>query len=378
MHYEHQTRVSIDELPRLLTWRTGLQSEEITLREFYHRLYARLLLWSRASQSSMFSRVTELPCTNQKRLLLAPIVSKLLRSSTSPDSSQINKFENYLEYEEFLSGLKSMPPLLSWSALGDRYSSPEGEYESRRIGETVLDPHSPHCHEGNLSELVEGSLMNPDENEIEMTERHLNEAFGFINSMNSDTAKFIKLATKVICLRELPNTPHRLYSASWRPMIGYTLLVNAHTDGLAPSALAERLIHEAIHSFLYATEVSCSLYANPQACFELRAVSPWSGRNLFLNTFVHACCVWFGLWSFWTLCPPEEQGVSALKERAERGFLRGSPISSLDKEAYECIQSDVRSAIDTMWRCVVSGSTDLLTVTYKEASLPETNLGINA
>jgi hypothetical protein len=69
---------------------------------------------------------------------------------------------------------------------------------------------------------------------------------------------------------------------------------------------------------------------------------------------VHACFVWFGLWSFWSLSPIQDDATRALKEKAARGFLSGPLQAGLSSEAYECIRPDTRLAIDEMFKRVTS------------------------
>jgi hypothetical protein len=86
------------------------------------------------------------------------------------------------------------------------------------------------------------------------------------------------------------------------------------------------LVHEAIHSLLYMIEISEGFYVDGAVKTALQVVSPWSGRGLYLHSFVHACFVWFGLLCFWRLAAdrqpqPLPRGVAEDQlARAAAGF----------------------------------------------------------
>ena len=63
--------------------------------------------------------------------------------------------------------------------------------------------------------------------------------------------------------------------------------------------IADSLVHEAIHSFIYVVEEEQPFIPDRAAAETVKLISPWSGRALELHAFLHACFVWFGMWQFW-------------------------------------------------------------------------------
>ena len=67
-----------------------------------------------------------------------------------------------------------------------------------------------------------------------------------------------------------------------------------------------------------------------------------------VHSFAHACFVWFGLCKFWSLADGQDLAVREFRERACSGFRPRSPLTGISEEAFECIQPDVRLAIEEM------------------------------
>jgi len=125
-------------------------------------------------------------------------------------------------------------------------------------------------------------------------------------------------------------------------------------------AIAGRLIHESVHSVLYALELLTPLYIDEDLARDGEAVSPWSGKVLPIKTFMHACCVWFALWTFWSLCPESDPEVRASKKQSAQGFLGGSPLSALGDKERASLHPDLVIAIENMTACVLADSVESL------------------
>jgi HEXXH motif-containing protein len=98
-------------------------------------------------------------------------------------------------------------------------------------------------------------------------------------------------------------------SSSNRALVGFCLLNNIHIPPDPVLVSVEALVHEAIHQYLYRTEVESGNFCD---LTELRTYrSPWSGKRIPLHSLIHASFVWFGLLSLWcrfaqTATDPEE------------------------------------------------------------------------
>ena len=63
---------------------------------------------------------------------------------------------------------------------------------------------------------------------------------------------------------------------------------------------------------------------------------------------------WFGVWIFWSLADGADPSVRQFREKAHIGFLPDSPLKGISEEAFECVQPDVRLAIEEMRRQVIA------------------------
>ncbi|MGE3683703.1 MAG: hypothetical protein AB7G93_18420 [Bdellovibrionales bacterium] len=86
--------------------------------------------------------------------------------------------------------------------------------------------------------------------------------------------------------------------------------------------LIDGLVHESIHSYLYMVEERERFLAT-RLDPGVFVSSPWTGRNICLHSFVHACFVWFSLHtlrSSWQ--SPKEYRGKSFAEFVRRGFTR--------------------------------------------------------
>src|SRR5262249_51245658 len=89
--------------------------------------------------------------------------------------------------------------------------------------------------------------------------------------------------------------------------------------------LADALVHESIHSFLFMLEEIVGEFVSaPSELEDIRIRSPWTGSELRLDSYVHACLVWYGLYWLWSR-PFEhellsEQRRQELRDKARKGF----------------------------------------------------------
>lgn len=138
-------------------------------------------------------------------------------------------------------------------------------------------------------------------------------------------------------------------SGSRAELVGQAALANPHRASILD--LADALVHESVHAFLYALEYVEPLYTTKRDRGPT-VISPWTGRILSGHSYVHACFVWFALLNFWTRHPATNSPVFASPnyylKRAALGFSStdlGDPIRDFaSPSALEAILTMQRQA----------------------------------
>ncbi len=366
----------IANLPGFLTWNKGNDLIRASCEIYVGYAYRQLRTWSEFAGSDIYETVLKLPKSNQQRLLLAPSLFHLIQSKTEPDGEEIEALKEFVRMEQYLCAQSTEAPQFSWAALGDFYLPPVSEadsashtqpsrtwgaghsYQAPILSGIVLDAYSPAPNNSYPNYYGEVGLHTPQE--MDTSKRRLEESLAEIKSVSDAAGAGVDAAIQVISLVCAPTLTAGTHSFSTRSTIGKMGLVNLHSELWATHKISNAIIHESIHSLIYKLQLKLvnALYTDEEAAERIPAVSPWSGRTLLLHSVVHACFVWFGLWSFWSMCSVEDEGTAALKEKARRGFMAGSLQSGLSSEAYECIQPAARLAIDEMFDQVTSSSSN--------------------
>jgi hypothetical protein len=361
---------SVAALPGFLTWRAGDEVIRSACESYVEYIYYQLRRWSQADCPEVFSEVVRLPKSSQQRLLLAPGLFHLLQSTDRPGGKELEALKQFIRMEQHLCGQGAAPQGAAWAALGDYYLPAEtgarrqpiqqasADWDSGRayqapvLNGVVLDAHSPapaKCHPDYYGELGRHTPA-----EMAVIEPRLQESFAHILSVSPTAMAAVRGAVQVVALVRAPALTAGTHSFSTRSVIGKLGLVNLHTEPWLTYRISNAIIHESIHSLIYKLQLrhANALYTDEAAAERLAAVSPWSGRTLRLHSVVHACFVWFGLWSFWRLSPVRDVGTQTLQEKARRGFSSGSLLAGLSPEAHECIQPAARLAIEEMFERV--------------------------
>ncbi|MFD7643446.1 HEXXH motif-containing putative peptide modification protein [Kitasatospora sp. NPDC059795] len=134
---------------------------------------------------------------------------------------------------------------------------------------------------------------------------------------NEHVETLITGCVRVISMRrEASRAPS---SSSWPSLPGYIRLWNAEQGDLA--LRVDAVIHEAVHCLLYMIEEQENWFTDQAAAWGSSMRSLWSGRDLPLHSFVHACFVWFALTCFWAEARVE--GADDMFRRAATGFDGG-------------------------------------------------------
>jgi hypothetical protein len=357
-------------LPKFLTWTAGIDLLQTACKIYVHWSYDRLRTWAEFADTNLFDVVRALPKPNQQRLLLAPRSFNLLLSSSEPGPEEVGKLKKLIGMEQHLCRQGSEYQRNDWSALGDYYLpsdmetgdrlddglltawSPRQSFNAPALGHIVLDAYSPYPDTPYPADVGEVTTITAEE--IAIATKRLEESLNYIRSISRVAASTIDESVQVVTPARAPNSPEVTVALSQRTTIGRVGMINLHSDRWTVYKTSNSLVHEAIHSLIYKLELACDLYTDNAGPWRIEAVSPWTGRTLFVHSFVHACFVWFGLWKFWSLADGEDPSVRKFREKARIGFLPGSPLKGISEEAFECIQPDVRLAIEEMCQQVIA------------------------
>jgi hypothetical protein len=359
----------IDMLPDFLTWQNGNELTRSACRIHVQYVYHQVKQWSSHANTDLFHSITSLPKTSQQRLLLAPRLYTLLRSKNEPEAGDIDSFKQFLDLERYLSNQEGNRPRDAWTASYDYYLGPEepveedapactanlsfgGEtFKAPTLGSIVLDAFRPFTQADFPPPM--GEVINHTPEELQFITRRLEQSLEQIGRISPTALAAVDALVQVISLVRAPKSLKGTQSFSNKPVLGRMGLANADSNRWTVSKIADAIVHEAIHALIYKIELTNCLYLDNSVEAEgFTAVSPWSGRTLPLHSFVHACFVWFGLWSFWGLASPEETEAEHLKNKAAHGFLSGHPLSCIPEAARERIRPEVRNAVDRMFKAV--------------------------
>ena len=193
------------------------------------------------------------------------------------------------------------------------------------------------------------------ESDCAFLEQRLSRCLDLIERIGASARKMISQVLRAIVFRQDQADPRGFSSSSWPGKIGTIGIINAHRGDLDDAWLIDALIHECIHSLLYMVEIFEPFYMSADAPTMYRSISPWSGKLLYLHSYVHACFVWFGLWCFWSLAL--ESGFSSgreiefFRDRAQHGFE--ADILERLGSGREGITEQVQQAISTMREIVL-------------------------
>jgi HEXXH motif-containing protein len=195
----------------------------------------------------------------------------------------------------------------------------------------AIDGLSPYCtFEGPRSVASTAGHSPP---ELALVVRRVGDAMRRTASVNAEVIDTVRMFTTVVVCRKSADRRPGFASMSWPALAGKTALLDAHDPRLGVERIAQALVHEAIHSVLFATEACEAFAVDSPELDRATAVSPWSRRQLPIRNYLHACFVWYGLWCFWTLAREGRAFAPApaatLLARAELGFRGPSLLAPL-------------------------------------------------
>ncbi|WP_213807388.1 HEXXH motif-containing putative peptide modification protein [Granulicella sp. dw_53] len=286
----------------------------------------------------MKSLFAKLPKVGQVRFATAPETYSHITRMHSEPVDVIVYLCNALNGEAAFRGLGEVKEGYS-TALGDMYviANPEASqstFDKLEIirarylsGGITVDFGSPNTVGVQESKIKrEYGTYSPDEEAIVFD--RLEATLQAIEAVSSVAAQLIRSFVKVI----IPLKTAAGRSSTSQPRIpGRVLIGGTERGSLAPHASS--LVHEAMHQLLYTLEFGGTFITPHLDAGEARATSLWTGRDLPLHSFIHACFIWYGLSQFWGRPKAAEVFGSAFTERefarCTAGYRNKNPVEML-------------------------------------------------
>lgn len=310
-------------------------------------------------EASMKDSFTRLPIASRLRLLLAPETHYRILNLRKDPASSVIWLCNFLNGECAKARLE---PLASEAitALGDFYELSvrtslglvdEGEagvspgfYQAPMVAHdrVVVDFTSLNTRNNTDIASRDRSQVYSASEEVAIL-RRLNEALDMIERVSAPAFHIIKDFVKVIMPLKTPNGG----GSTSQPRIPGRVLLRG-IENNSSGWLASSLVHEATHQVIYILEYAGRWVLEDVDAKAATAKSLWTGRDLPLHSFIHACFVWYGLTNFWSQAQNtavfEPSDVKSQLEKAKGGFLKQNPIEVLDRSARFLRHDVMRSA----------------------------------
>ncbi|MDB4912585.1 MAG: hypothetical protein JWM95_229 [Gemmatimonadetes bacterium] len=202
------------------------------------------------------------------------------------------------------------------------------------------------------------SVIMPEDRDVCI--RRVREANRLITSTSTNASKLVETFLRELALRRDATAPDDPGSYSEPRVVGRAVMVNPQADEASVPYLADAILHESIHSYVFMIEIATGdarLYDTPNLQ-ESVVESPWTGRPLRVHFFVHASFIWFALGSFWrqylesgeTEWQREAMRLYAASQRGFRGkrlsdLIGGFRVSSAVRHAIEAVDERARNAL---------------------------------
>jgi hypothetical protein len=335
----------------VLTWLdTPEVLTEIRLRklQFYSRIVEQLSyrlnrLDGDERESQIIGRIGQLSDSSFERIALAPETHYRLTAPPSQRDGSTAELIRYLESsinaEELRNGRTFRLSGPVWTSLGDHCYSHNGcervscSYSAPVVSDTiVIDSMSPTSRRRS-----DGSVIEDDQDTVQpaiSTEdfaRELGGALQEISNASPVTRYLIETHLKVIVLQNDPRNP-RFSTISGRAFAGQAIFRNVSGQLATGALLIDLLIHESIHSYLYAVEQKQPWMRNIYHNGTIQ--SPWTNNHIRIDSYLHACFVWFGLIHFWKYaldCDAFDSEIAyPFYHRAYVGFSGANPAQALE------------------------------------------------
>ena len=307
-------------------------------------------------------RICGLPEEALLRILTAPETHCVLTKTAAMDYPVADFLQLSAAAEEARVGLRSRGSERAWSAIGDYYApspvpadqhtAPTPQHRPTCAeGIFVVDADSPHAYVDVEDNVPPSRYLRDDISRAQVAGvvSKLMAAVTLMRKANFPAFQLVQASLRVIVLLQDMHRPATYRTSSCRTHIGKAVFVNAHLDDVTTARIADSLVHEAIHSFLYEREQS-GCWVECEEAERKYIESPWTGNLLRLDSYVQACFVWYALAKLWskpeikTFFEPEQ--VENLLGRSLSGF-RGDVLAPVRQNSAR-IRSTVMGELEAL------------------------------
>lgn len=287
-------------------------------------------------------RISQLEEASLLRLLDAPETHyRLTRGTTQTKAKLLGYLAAATSAEERRYGREGALAYRGWTALGDSYfpgadAPPEAVYCAPTVlRKTVVDLASPLCTLNPASGDLLGSPGMPLGLHARKFLEDLHAACEGIRRASAAAWSFAAGHLRTIIALTDPARPGVYRSVSSRAFAGKATLVNPQLADISSERFADSLVHEAVHAYLYELEQARPWVLAGGGQREMR--SPWTGNLLRIDSYLHACFVWYALAKFWERALAggvfRRREADLLHARAVTGFDRGEIADTLRPHA---------------------------------------------
>lgn len=224
-----------------------------------------------------------------------------------------------------------------WSAKGDAYFRPDGERWSRpRLhGGVVIDARSPRAARPLAASAFRETELGPaipwTSDEEEQAVSRVIAGWSRLERLSPAASTLVRSSARCLVLRQTEDR-NAFTSSSSRRYVGRVMLMNPDTNLVTEEQLVSALLHESVHSFLYRLE-HVAPFATSNESDDDVLISPWSGGRIRLQTYIHACFVYYALVRLWGPSAlgtvPATSAARAEYDRAIAGFRGGAYLEPL-------------------------------------------------
>lgn len=274
-----------------------------------------------------------LPESGRRRFLRAPAVATLLRRHVG------NQFDGQIFAELVLAefaaaGIATELPESMWTAHGNRFldlSAPERwTLLGATLGDTGIAVDAASSFQFPDDEFGLSATVPHDGGELDMVMCRMLAAVSALSQACAPALELVSTLTEALALRREPTEAMSFYSSTFSGYMGLVRFTNAHLPGVDTAELVEALVHEAIHCILHVHEELEGPFVGTAEANHTKVVSPWTGATIRLQSYIHACIVWYGVYWLWSIegfaAGSSNGQIERLRQRAQFGF-RHRPIS---------------------------------------------------
>jgi hypothetical protein len=261
----------------------------------------------------------------RRRFLSAPAVATMLRCHVG-DQFDGRLFARMLLAELAAAGHAVELPESLWTARGDRWLDRRAPQRWTCSGVKLGDT-------GIAVDLASSFQFPDDEFGVAETAPHnsmeleiaIPKVLAAIKALRDACPPALALVTSVVevlALRRETANATTFYSSTFPGCPGLVRLTNAHLPETSTRLIVEGLVHEAIHCMLHIHEELEEPFVREEEHSHAKVTSPWTGAPIRLQSYIHACAVWYGIYWLWSAdgFGPSTGEVEFLKQRACRGF----------------------------------------------------------